>query len=440
MAASHCEVNGGHMAEPIDSPNPLAETDRLDSWKEIAAHLKRDVSTVQRWERKEGLPVHRHHHVKLGSVYACRGELDAWWSRGGRRIEGAELASTIAGAARESVRAASTWSKLALITALGLILAFMVGVSVGRRSAPPAPVDEQVTHTFITLLPADHLSAIPMDMHPARQKPSRRAIALSPDGRVLVFSAVREGRQQLYRRALDQEAANAIAGTEGAGMPFFSPDGRWIGFWGDGKLKKVPADGGTAVDLCEAQPPFGASWSDDGLVVFGGREGLWQVSADGGKPALLTSVGAEEFAHRQPHVLPGGNAVLFTVQTRAFRWDDARVELLRRDTGERVKVLDGGTDARYLRSGHLIFARDAALLGAAFDLSQLRLTGGPAALRSGVMHAIGDDSELTDTGAAQFDVSASGTLAFIAAPPAVASEIHLVLNWDEELRRTLGAK
>ena len=412
------------MPDPNDSPSLSSGIDRLDSWKEIAAHLKRDVSTVQRWERKEGLPVHRHHHDKLGSVYAFKTELDTWWNQGRRRIESAESASTIEAAEPSStqrgtsvsnldrIRRAPSW-KLASFITLGLVLAFVAGLNVGQRSASSADANQPVTHTLVSIQPADHLSTIPVDMSPVRQKPSRRAISLSPDGRVLVFSAAGDGKQQLYRRALDQEAATAIAGTEGGGIPFFSPDGRWIGFWADGTLKKVPADGGTAVDLCEAQPLFGASWGTDDVVVFGGPEGLWQVSADGGEPTLLTAVGADEFSHRQPHVLPGGRAVLFTVQPRAFRWDDSRIEVLNRDTAERKTLLEGGTDARYVSSGHLIFVRDAVLLATPFDLAQLRLTGGPTALRSGVMHAIGDDSELTDTGAAQFDFSQSGILAFV---------------------------
>ena len=415
------------MPEPIDSPNLSSGIDRLDSWKEIAAHLKRDVSTVQRWERKEGLPVHRHRHDKLGSVYAFKTELDVWWNQGRQRIESAE--STVPNDAAHApttprtmaldtvgrrIRAAPSWWKPARVIAFGLVLVFFAGVSIGRRSAPSMGADRQVTHTLVTIQPADHLSAIPQDRHPARRRPSRRAIALSPDGRTLVFSAAGGGKQQLYRRALEQEAAITIAGTEGAGIPFFSPDGRWLGFWADGKLKKISVDGGTAVELCAAQPLFGASWGADGVIVFGGRQGLWQVSADGGKPTLLTTIGADEFSHRQPYVLPGANVVLFTVQPRAFRWDDARIEVLRRDTGERKTLLDGGTDARYLATGHLIFVRDAVLLAAPFDVAQTRLTGGPIAIRDGVMHAIGDDSELTDTGAAQIDVSESGTLAFVA--------------------------
>jgi dipeptidyl aminopeptidase/acylaminoacyl peptidase len=149
------------------------------------------------------------------------------------------------------------------------------------------------------------------------------------------------------------------------------------------------------------------------VIVFGGREGLWQVPSDGGNPTLLTTVGPDEFSHRQPHVLPGAKAVLFTVQTRAFRWDDARIEVLIRDTGERKTVLQGGTDARYLATGHLVYVRDAVLMAAPFDATRLRLTDGPVAMRDGVMHAIGDDSEVADTGAAQIDISDSGALAFV---------------------------
>ena len=231
---------------------------------------------------------------------------------------------------------------------------------------------------------------------------------------MLVFSAAGGGTQQVYRRALDQEAATTIAGTEGGGIPFFSPDGRWIGFWADGKLKKVPADGGTAVDLCEAQPVFGASWGADGVIVFGGREGLWQVSVDGGKPSLLTTVGADEFSHRQPHVLPGGNEVLFTVQTQSVSLGRCANRGSQAGYRGTQKCTGGWNRRRYLLTGHLIFVRDDVLLAATLDVVQLRLTGGAIALRDGVMHAVGDDNELTDTGAAQVDVSESGTVAFVA--------------------------
>jgi serine/threonine-protein kinase len=392
-------------------------TDRLDSWKEIAAHLKRDISTVQRWERKEGLPVHRHQHDKLGSVYAFRSELDTWWGQG-RRLEngdrtmpngwGRSPASWPLLLRKSATVLGSHWRLVA--TGVAVLTSFAVGMALGRRSEPAMSNGGQMLHTSVSIRPAHHLSTVAADR--GHLRPSRRAIALSPDGRTLVFSAVADGTQQLFR-ALDRPIATSIAGTEGGGSPFFSPDGRWVGFWAEGKLKKVSIDGGAAVVLCQAEPAFGASWGSDGVIVFGARRGLWQVSADGGTPVLLTTPAENEFSHRQPHVLPDARAVLFTVQTRAFRWDDARIELFVRATGERKKILDGATDARYVTSGHVVYVRDAVLMAAPFDATQLRLAGGPVALRDGVMHSIGDDSEWTDTGAAQIDVSPSGSLAFV---------------------------
>jgi hypothetical protein len=132
--------------------------------------------------------------------------------------------------------------------------------------------------------------AIPIGSQSQFTSTGRHLIALSPDGTRLVYSA----NSQLYLRALDQLEAVPIRGTAGAtGItsgrnPFFSPDGKWVGFWQDRKLKKVLADGGTPVDICEAENPWGATWATDNTIVYGaGPQGIYRVSANGGKPALI---------------------------------------------------------------------------------------------------------------------------------------------------------
>src|SRR5262249_51692570 len=139
-------------------------------------------------------------------------------------------------------------------------------------------------------------------------RPSRTAIALSPDGRTIVFSGVRGTVTQLFKRRLDEVEATAMAGTEGAVGPFFSPDGQWIGFWADNKLKKTPAGGGPPVVICDApgRGLFGASWGSDDTIVFSRGEGIARVSAGGGIPSSVTKPDSSKFeSHILPHVLPG---------------------------------------------------------------------------------------------------------------------------------------
>src|SRR5262249_53222880 len=143
----------------------------------------------------------------------------------------------------------------------------------------------------------------------------RHAVAFSPDGVNVVYSA----NQQLYLRAMGEIEARPIQGTrqEGQGVdtPFFSPDGRWIGFYSlaDATIKKVRVTGGAAVKICDADNPFGAAWSPDDQIFIGqGPKGILRVSANGGKPETVVSVKSRETAH-SPQLLPGGDGLLFTL-------------------------------------------------------------------------------------------------------------------------------
>jgi serine/threonine-protein kinase len=140
--------------------------------------------------------------------------------------------------------------------------------------------------------------------------------AISPNGRRLAFVARgSSGTVQLATQLLSQPKATLLAGTDNASAPFFSPDGQWIGFLADGKMKKISVEGGAAFTLCDAQDSRGAAWGEDGYIIANlkGTSGLSRVSAAGGTPQTLTKPGDRaEATHRWPQILPGGQAVLFT--------------------------------------------------------------------------------------------------------------------------------
>ena len=181
---------------------------------------------------------------------------------------------------------------------------------------------------------------------------TRHVVALSSDGTRLVYCA----NEQLYLRAMDQMEATPVRGTEGgARSPFFSPDGEWVGFYSRGQLKKVAVSGGAPVTLCDRGVLSGARWGADDTIVFGQRgAGIMRVSADGGTPEVLIPLeGTEEVGHG-PQVLPGEKAVLFTLGD-GRNWDDAQIVVHSLETGERKVLIEGGRDARYVPTGHLVY-------------------------------------------------------------------------------------
>lgn len=239
------------------------------------------------------------------------------------------------------------------------------------------------------------------------------AMAFSPDGRRLAYVASAGGPQQLYVRELDSLEGKPIAGTDGAANPFFSPDGQWVGFFTSDRLKKVPVSGGAPVILASLSlTDFGrgASWAADGNIVFssGPVSGLSLVSAAGGAVQTLTMLDRQkaEGSHRFPHHLPGGRGLLVTVGTGGS-WDEARIDLLRLDTGERQVLIEGGSDGRYLPSGHLVYLRAGTLTAVVFDLERLEPSGSPVGLVDGVLPST------DNTGAAQAAFAGDGSLFYV---------------------------
>jgi serine/threonine protein kinase len=256
---------------------------------------------------------------------------------------------------------------------------------------------------------------------------ARMIFAVSPDATHLVYAATaaNAANSQLYLRAMDQIAAKPIPGTAGSEAPFFSPDGQWIGFSQNGRLKKVATSGGAPQDLCEATYASGASWPSPGRILFGrGPDGIWQVSADGGQPSRLITVDAKKEIAYGPQMLPGGKAVLFTVASQELAasgsnqslWDNAQIVVQSLDSGTRTVVVRNGADARYVASGHLVYVRQGTLLAVPFDLARNAAIGNPVPAVDGIQEAtIGGVASIgrNATGAAQFTVSQNGLFAYI---------------------------
>ena len=242
-----------------------------------------------------------------------------------------------------------------------------------------------------------------------------RAVAISPDGTILVYAAGNE----LHIRKIDEVAPRVIQDSNDGTAPFFSPDGLWIGFFTARQLKKVAITGGAPFTVCEVPRGLSASWRPDDTIVYGiqGTTGLFRVSASGGVPESLTTQVESEGDHDYPELLPDGDTVLFSIARSGFDFDDGRIVAQSLDTGERHVVLEGGFYPRYVRTGHLVYARAGGLFIAPFDLATRQVAGDPVPLVDGVM--------MSNSGA-QFSVSNEGSVAYVSGGSYVTPENFLV--------------
>jgi len=234
------------------------------------------------------------------------------------------------------------------------------------------------------------------------------ATTISPNGSLIAYIATRGGRPQLFVRRMDNPEPTPLSGTEDAISPFFSPDNRWIGFFADGKLKKVSATGGVPVLICDAPIGFGGSWGRDDVIVFApaSGSGLSRVNAAGGSPTRVTTLDEQkgEFSHRWPELLPDGDSVLFTVGTQGS-WDNAHIVAQSLSSGRRQLLLQGGTNPRYLATGHLLYAHGGTIFAVPFDPSALRVSGTPVRVLENVLQS--------SDGAAQLSVAQSGSVVYV---------------------------
>ena len=249
---------------------------------------------------------------------------------------------------------------------------------------------------------------------------------ISPDGTLTVYPAG-EGpidRQRLFFRHVDQLTTTALPGTEGAFMPFFSPDGRSVGFWAGNQLKTIRLDAAASpVVICAAGSFLGGAWAADGTIIFGSSDGLQRVGQDGGVPRPVTT--ANPFEIRQssttgPAILPGGRALLISV-----RDGDApfRIDVLTLATGARRTVVARGSHAEYSPTGHIVYAAGDTLFGIPIRRRSTHgPTGAPVKLLDGVSTV-----PFTLDGVGGFALSATGTLVFRPQPPPA----HRTLVWAD---------
>ena len=307
---------------------------------------------------------------------------------------------------------------VALLAAAGL-----AGVGIGaawfRRAAPVAA--EPVRRLSITGLGWSDVEVVDVTL-------MQNLVALSPDGRHLVYSAVRDGTRRLYLRELDAFDAAPIKGTENGFGPFFSPDGASLAFTADGRLKKLSLAGGLPQAFGSATGFRGGAWRADGTVFFTPLEftGLWKASVAGGDRQSLgePDSASGELVRCLPRLLPGGNSLLYT----AFLGGRAaRVGLYDTATGKSRILLEDANNAHYVRSGHLVFGRGNEIWATAFDLARSEVVGTPQRMVEGVW-AGGFFS------ATLFDASENGVLAY--APTGAQSGGRSLVWVDREGRET----
>jgi Tol biopolymer transport system component len=258
-----------------------------------------------------------------------------------------------------------------------------------------------------------------------------RRVAISPDGRHVAYnlSAAGQGQNvaaaQFYLRSLGELEPQVL--PAGA-VPFFSPDGRGLGFFAQVanryQLRKLPLSGGPPVTLADVEAFAGASWADDDTIYFIGNipGGVLRMPAAGGPPQEAATIDFTkgERLHKYPRAVLGSHAVLFTVATQdAETFDDARIAVLDTKTGQRKTLVEGGTCPCYAPSGHLVYARGGNLLAVRFDPTRLDVTGQPFTVLEGVLMS-------TNSGVANFDVSASGDLFYVSG---VADKGQRTLVW-----------
>jgi Tol biopolymer transport system component len=265
---------------------------------------------------------------------------------------------------------------------------------------------------------------------------SRTDSAISPDGRLIVFVArpTPADIQLLYVRPVGAVAPQRFPGTDEPAMPFWSADSRSIGYLSKGgKLKKIAVAGGPPQDVCDAPGFTGGTWNGDGTILFGSASGVFKVSAEGGTPEPITTLGSSEIAHIWPRFLPDGRHFLFTVKSGDAAGGGIFVGSL--DSKDKTHVLSVASNAAYTDPGFIVFLRDGAVFAQPFSLKTFALSGEPA-------RAAADATYDNTTRLGNFDVSRNGVLIYYASSQTAGAggeeAWDFQLQWTDRSAQLLG--
>ena len=233
--------------------------------------------------------------------------------------------------------------------------------------------------------------------------PIAEAVSISPDGRLVAYSAADAGTTAVFVRPLDTEVGTKLPGTEGAGRLFWSPDSRWVAFFAGGRLKKVEATGGPAQNICETPDLLGGTWNADGVIVFASSKGLQRVVAAGGQPSPLElPADVAKQNPREPYFLPDGQRLLYLAG--AHDGSDAAIYVGSLGSTETTRVVASRSNAVYVEPGYLLYHREGTLYAQAFDAGDVELSGEAIRLADGL--------PFVETGAAAFAASQTGVLIY----------------------------
>jgi serine/threonine protein kinase len=281
------------------------------------------------------------------------------------------VSSATVGDAKFSVRRDRLWKGVAGVLAMTTIV--LLVLIVYRRESPIHPAAVR-----LSILPPDK-SIFQTPLLSGSAAPVGGSI--SPDGRTLAFTARdSSGKILLWVRSLDSVTAQSLPGTDDAALPFWSPDSRSLGFFAQGRLKRVDAMGGSPQELCNVTRGRGGSWNREGVIIFaaGLSTGLSRVSATGGAPQALTKLIDGQLSHRFPYFLPDGQRYLY--YREGARADDTGIFIGALDQSNHQRLLTADSAAIYSRSGHLLFVRQSTLFAQEFNAATLQTDGDPVPL------------------------------------------------------------
>ena len=308
-----------------------------------------------------------------------------------------------------------TWPWLVLALVFGTFWLWMPRL----RSAPRGIAEPARLVALSVAAPANHVLA--SDETPV--------LDLSRDGTRLAFEAEGPEGRQIFLRRIDRAEVTPVEGTRGASQPFFSPDGRSLAFYINGRIRKVALDGGAVSDVTSVNSYRGATWTESGWIVFTQTyaSGLFKVRESGGRAEPLTTLDHAhgERTHRWPAAIPGTPWVLFSVggTSSPNSYDDARIEVVNVETGERKKVFDGAWMARFAPPATLLVQLRGSLIAVPFDAERAERTGSEKV----VLESAGGEAS---SGAGYFAAAAGGALAYVPAEALTEQTAPVVVEPD----------